>query len=137
MTRRTLQRQQLSSALTRIRSEEDLARNQERLLISEKMAALGYIGSAVKTKPVATNTLVDPKDRLAVHEAIQEAGDLNNNAEYAKSAELLEKILRDDPANPQVRLLLLRRAICVHSTGRHGTKRARAWKPPHRWSIVL
>lgn len=72
----------------------------------ERLAALGYIGAPVKTKPSSTNTLVDPKDRLAMHEAIQKAGELNNNDEYAEAAAVLEQVLRDDPANPQARLLL-------------------------------
>ncbi len=73
----------------------------------ERLAALGYIGAPVTTKPASsTNTLVDPKDRLPVHEAISRAGELNNDDQYAESAGILEKVLRDDPANPQARLLL-------------------------------
>ncbi|HSP06615.1 MAG TPA: sulfatase-like hydrolase/transferase, partial [Acidobacteriota bacterium] len=73
----------------------------------ERLAALGYIGAPVTTKPGATaKELVDPKDRLAVHEAISRAGELNNDDQYAQSAQLLEGVLRDDPANPQARLLL-------------------------------
>ena len=46
----------------------------------ERLAALGYIGSAVSTKPDGNaHNLIDPKDKLAVHEAIQEAGELSNN----------------------------------------------------------
>ena len=41
----------------------------------ERLAALGYIGSAVTTKSnKSSHELIDPKDRLAVHEAIQKAG---------------------------------------------------------------
>lgn len=73
----------------------------------ERLAALGYIGAPVTTKPGApAKVLVDPKDRLAVHEAISRAGELNNDDHYAESAEVLEQVLRDDPANPQARLLL-------------------------------
>jgi choline-sulfatase len=73
----------------------------------ERLAALGYIGSAVKTKTSdSTTILVDPKDRLPVHEAINQAGELNNNDQYAESAAVLEKVLKDDPHNPQARLLL-------------------------------
>ena len=74
----------------------------------ERLASLGYIGSPVKTKPAtsSTNTLVDPKDRLAVHEAINQAGELNNGEQYAESAAVLEKVLQNDPENPQARLLL-------------------------------
>lgn len=73
----------------------------------ERLAALGYIGAPVTTKPgTYTNVLVDPKDRLPVHEAISRAGELNNDDHYAESADVLEKVLRDDPANPQARLLL-------------------------------
>ena len=73
----------------------------------ERLAALGYIGAPVTTKPGGTtNALVDPKDRLEVHEAIQRAGELNNNDQFEESAEVLEGVLREDPSNPQSRLLL-------------------------------
>lgn len=73
----------------------------------ERLAALGYIGAPVATKPRApAKVLVDPKDRLAVHESISRAGELNNDDQYAESAALLEGVLRDDPDNPQARLLL-------------------------------
>jgi arylsulfatase A-like enzyme/Tfp pilus assembly protein PilF len=73
----------------------------------ERLAALGYIGAAVKTKSGASaSALVDPKDRLDVHEAIQKAGELNNDDQYQESATVLEEILQKDPANPQARLLL-------------------------------
>lgn len=73
----------------------------------ERLAALGYIGSAVAARPASgTPVLVDPKDRLYVHEAIQKAGELGNNDQHAEAAGILEKILKDDPENPQARLLL-------------------------------
>jgi len=73
----------------------------------ERLAALGYIGAPVTTKPGgSTNVLVDPKDRLAVHESISRAGELNTDDQYGESAKVLEQVLREDPANPQARLLL-------------------------------
>ena len=58
----------------------------------ERLAALGYIGSAVTTKSnKSSHELIDPKDRLAVHEAIQKAGELSNNDRHAEAAEVLEK----------------------------------------------
>ena len=73
----------------------------------ERLAALGYIGAAVSTKPDGDpHNLIDPKDKLVVHEAIQEAGELSNNDQYAQAAAVLEKILKEDPQNPQARLLL-------------------------------
>ena len=72
----------------------------------ERLAALGYVGAPVVTKPGDSNVLVDPKDRLAVHEAINKAGELSNNDQHAESAKLLEQVIRDDPGNPQARLLL-------------------------------
>jgi arylsulfatase A-like enzyme/tetratricopeptide (TPR) repeat protein len=74
----------------------------------ERLAALGYIGAPVQRKPGATNELIDPKDRLAVHEAINQAGELSNNDHYQESAAVLEKVLHDDPENPQARLQLAR-----------------------------
>jgi arylsulfatase A-like enzyme/tetratricopeptide (TPR) repeat protein len=73
----------------------------------ERLAALGYIGAAVATKPAGDpHALIDPKDRLTVHEAIQEAGELTNNDQNQEAAAVLEKILKEDPENPQARLLL-------------------------------
>src|SRR5262249_4007396 len=73
----------------------------------ERLAALGYIGAPVAKKSGSSSgVLVDPKDRLGVFEAIQKAGELNNDDRYAESAKLLEQVLRDDPSNPQARLLL-------------------------------
>jgi tetratricopeptide (TPR) repeat protein len=73
----------------------------------ERLASLGYIGAPMAVKPAGgSNTLVDPKDRLSVYEAIQKAGELNNGDQYAESARVLEQVLREDPANPQGRLLL-------------------------------
>jgi choline-sulfatase len=73
----------------------------------ERLASLGYIGAPMAVKPAGgSNTLVDPKDRLSVYEAIQKAGELNNSDQYAESAKVLEEVLREDPANPQGRLLL-------------------------------
>src|SRR5439155_17923622 len=61
-------RQQLSSALMRIRREDDLAKNQERLLISEKMAALGRLTAGMahemNTPLAAVRTALDELDDL-------------------------------------------------------------------------
>ena len=73
----------------------------------ERMAALGYIGGPVTTKASAgASQLVDPKDRLPIHEAIQKAGEFSNNDQHAEAVRILETVLRDDPENPQARLLL-------------------------------
>jgi tetratricopeptide (TPR) repeat protein len=73
----------------------------------ERLAALGYIGAPVKTRTSGkTDQLIDPKDRLDVHEAIQQAGELTNNDQNARAAEVLENILKKDPSNPQARILL-------------------------------
>ena len=60
----------------------------------ERLAALGYIGAPVAKKSGSSSgALVDPKDRLIVFEAIQKAGELNNDDRYAESAKLLEQVL--------------------------------------------
>ncbi|MEW6364861.1 MAG: sulfatase-like hydrolase/transferase [Acidobacteriota bacterium] len=73
-----------------------------------RLAALGYIGAPIPERPRtgAHAPLIDPKDGLAVHEAIQRAGELSNLDRYAEASCTLEQVLREDPANPQAMLLL-------------------------------
>ena len=73
----------------------------------ERLAALGYVGAAAPPQPsAALESLADPKDKLKVFAAVQQAGELIVGDQYPAAAELLESALRDDPRMPQARLML-------------------------------
>jgi arylsulfatase A-like enzyme/Tfp pilus assembly protein PilF len=74
----------------------------------ESLAALGYVGGA--SGPLrsadASRPLADPKDKLGVYAAVQQAGELIMKDDHAGAAASLEQALRDEPVMPQARLLL-------------------------------
>jgi arylsulfatase A-like enzyme/tetratricopeptide (TPR) repeat protein len=73
----------------------------------EGLAALGYVGGPVAPKtgdPEAP--LADPKDKLQVFSAVQQAGELVVNDDYPAAAKLLESALGQDPRMPQALLML-------------------------------
>jgi arylsulfatase A-like enzyme/tetratricopeptide (TPR) repeat protein len=73
----------------------------------ERLAALGYVGAAVAPQPaVPSGSLADPKDKLPIFAAVQQAGELIVQDQYPAAADLLESALRDDPRMPQARLML-------------------------------
>jgi len=72
-----------------------------------RLAALGYVGaSAATTSPDPGEPLADPKDKLGVFAAVQQAGELIVHDDYEEAARLLESALREDPEMPQARLML-------------------------------
>jgi choline-sulfatase len=74
---------------------------------AERLAALGYIGTPAVAKPAdATEPLADPKDKLAVFSAVQQAGELIMQDQHAAAAKALESALREDPRMTQARLML-------------------------------
>lgn len=81
----------------------------------QRLAALGYIGSAVRMKTRPAGDLSDPKDKLEIYELIQQSGDLINHEKYQEAAEKLEEALTSEPGIPQARLLL---ATCYTELGR-------------------
>jgi choline-sulfatase len=73
----------------------------------ERLSALGYIGGAVTPKtPVASQTLADPKDKLGIFAAVQQAGELIIKDDYAAAAHALESALREEPRMSQALLML-------------------------------
>ena len=73
----------------------------------ERLSALGYIGGAVAPKtPGASWTLADPKDKLGIFAAVQQAGELIVKDDYAASARALESALREEPRMSQALLML-------------------------------
>jgi choline-sulfatase len=73
----------------------------------ESLAALGYIGGPVASKkPAPSQPLADPKDKLLVFSAVQQAGELIVKDEYPAAAQALESALREEPRMSQARLML-------------------------------
>jgi tetratricopeptide (TPR) repeat protein len=73
----------------------------------ERLAALGYVGATVSPRTAAAGaSLADPKDKLRVFRAVQEAGELVVKDDYAAAARTLESALQEDPKMPQALLML-------------------------------
>jgi choline-sulfatase len=73
----------------------------------ERLSALGYVGGAVAPKtPGASLTLADPKDKLGIFSAVQQAGELIIKDDYAAAAKALESALREEPRMSQALLML-------------------------------
>ncbi len=80
-----------------------------------RLAALGYIGGTSSKKAPARGTLADPKDKLAVFEAVQTSAEFIFEGKYAEAVKGLEAILREDPNAAQALLLL---SQCYTELGR-------------------
>jgi arylsulfatase A-like enzyme/Tfp pilus assembly protein PilF len=73
----------------------------------ERLSALGYIGAPAKPRASETSRpLADPKDKLAIFAAVQQAGDLIVKDDYRGAAAALERALRAEPRMPQALLML-------------------------------
>ncbi len=73
----------------------------------ESLAALGYIGGSGPPRTTdASGPLADPKDKLRIFSAVQQAGELIVKDQYPAAAELLESALREEPKMSQARLML-------------------------------
>ena len=83
----------------------------------ERLAALGYVGTPGTSPPPAgtDSGRPDPKDKLQVFTAVQQAGALIADDEHARAAGLLEGALRDEPDMPQALLML---GSCYTELGR-------------------
>jgi len=73
----------------------------------ERLSALGYVGAPVVAKTAdPSQPLADPKDKLAIFSAVQQAGELIVKDDYAAAAQALESALREEPRMSQARLML-------------------------------
>jgi arylsulfatase A-like enzyme/tetratricopeptide (TPR) repeat protein len=73
----------------------------------ESLAALGYIGAPATAKKTApSQPLADPKDKLQIFSAVQQAGELIVKDQYAAAAQALESALREEPGMSQALLML-------------------------------
>jgi len=86
-----------------------------------RLAALGYIGSPVSEKKARGRFLADPKDKLAIFESVQRAGEMIMREEYAPAVDILRSVLKEDPEISQALLLL---ATCQSELG--GKEEAKA-----------
>ncbi len=72
-----------------------------------RLATLGYVGSVNAPDPVAGKAgLADPKDKIAIFEAVSKSQELTFNEKFAEAAALLEDVLAKDPEIVQARLVL-------------------------------
>jgi arylsulfatase A-like enzyme/tetratricopeptide (TPR) repeat protein len=74
---------------------------------AERLAALGYVGGGgTRRTPHATEALADPKDKLRIFSAVQQAGEWMSTDQYSAAVELLESALKEEPEMSQARLML-------------------------------
>jgi tetratricopeptide (TPR) repeat protein len=83
----------------------------------ERLAALGYIGASAAKKPSSGKRggLADPKDKLQIFEAVQRSSELIFDGKHSEAAEILKKVLDQDPEVTQALLLL---STCYEKMGR-------------------
>jgi arylsulfatase A-like enzyme/Tfp pilus assembly protein PilF len=88
-----------------------------------RLASLGYVGGGGNPDRTQNDShpRADPKDKLTVFTAVQEAGELMVKDDYARAATALESALREEPSMPQALLML---GSCYTELGR--TKEAAA-----------
>jgi arylsulfatase A-like enzyme/tetratricopeptide (TPR) repeat protein len=73
----------------------------------ERLSALGYIGAPVAPRAAgASQPLADPKDKLRLFSAVQQAGEWIVKDDYRSAAAALESALREEPRMPQALLML-------------------------------
>lgn len=74
----------------------------------KKLATLGYIGAPVsrKSSKKGGKPLADPKDKFEIFKIISQSAEWINLEKYNQAADSLESVLKEDPLNPQARLLL-------------------------------
>lgn len=82
----------------------------------KRLATLGYIGTQTGTRK-GKKSNIDPKDRFDIYKKISMANEYIGEEDYPRAAEILETILKEDPANPQIKLLL---ATCYIQLNRPG-----------------
>jgi arylsulfatase A-like enzyme/Tfp pilus assembly protein PilF len=72
-----------------------------------RLATLGYLGSRAPAQAAASGVkLADPKDKIAIFEAVSKSQELSFNEKFAEAATLLETVLQKDPEVIQARLTL-------------------------------
>lgn len=72
-----------------------------------RLATLGYVGSVAAARAVAADAkLADPKDKIAIYEAVSKSTGLSFREKFAEAATLLEGVLAKDPEVVQARLVL-------------------------------
>ncbi|HVO11707.1 MAG TPA: sulfatase-like hydrolase/transferase [Vicinamibacteria bacterium] len=74
----------------------------------EKLRALGYVGAGSDGRPVELRSgpLPDAKDRVGSLQELQKAQALKDAGRLDEATPILEKLAREDPANPDVPLTL-------------------------------
>ncbi|HEX7502768.1 MAG TPA: tetratricopeptide repeat protein, partial [Acidobacteriota bacterium] len=72
-----------------------------------RLATLGYVGSRAPAAAARGGVeLADPKDKIAIFEAVAKSSELTFREKFAEAATLLEGVLKKDPEVVQARLVL-------------------------------
>jgi arylsulfatase A-like enzyme/tetratricopeptide (TPR) repeat protein len=71
-----------------------------------RLAALGYVAAPVSSKKSRNQAMADPKDKLAVFESVQRAGEMVMSGKYEPAVAILESVLKEDPETVQALILL-------------------------------
>jgi arylsulfatase A-like enzyme/Flp pilus assembly protein TadD len=71
-----------------------------------RLAALGYVATPVSSKKSPSQALADPKDKLAVFQSVQKAGEMVMSEEYSSAVAILQSVLKEDPETVQALILL-------------------------------
>ncbi len=87
--------QEMASWLERIASSAPPTPSAVPADVREKLAALGYVGSA--TARATAGPLPDPKDKVATYEAYRDATGLRRQGRDAEAVGALERVLATDP----------------------------------------
>lgn len=66
----------------------------------ERLAALGYVGSLTDPGQLRGRTLADPKEKIAVYNALAEARETAKDGRPGEAVEIIRKIVAGDPAIP-------------------------------------
>ncbi len=105
-----------------------------------RLATLGYIGSRAPAAAAPGGAeLADPKDKIAIFEAVAKSSELTFREKFAEAATLLEDVLKKDPEVVQARLVLANAYIKLQhpAAARLQLDAVLQWDPNHVQALIL
>jgi len=103
-----------TAAGTTDREREGSAERRVDPALTERLAALGYVGGSGGAK---TSTRIDPKDRIQVANALQAAISAVEDGQFSRAIPLLEHVVATEPSIPIAQLNL---GVAYARTKQHG-----------------